>query len=82
MAFVAACAQRACRCLVASTASDRHAMQITLQCPKLTCRAIVQVPVSVRGKRVRCAQCGTMFTVPGKPGETAAGSGVSSGKTK
>ncbi|MFQ5462192.1 MAG: hypothetical protein ACE5E5_06140 [Phycisphaerae bacterium] len=39
-------------------------MPITLQCPRLSCRAVLQVPESVRGKRVRCGQCGSTFLVP------------------
>lgn len=39
-------------------------MPITLQCPRLNCRTILQVPESVRGKRVRCGECGMTFIVP------------------
>ncbi len=44
-------------------------MPITLLCPRLTCRAVLSVPDKVRGKRVRCAECGVSFMVPqsGKP---------------
>ena len=37
---------------------------VTLICPRLSCRAVLQVPDSVRGKRVRCAECGASFLVP------------------
>lgn len=43
-------------------------MAITILCPRLRCRAVLRVPDDVRGKRVRCAQCGLAFFVP-KAGE-------------
>ncbi len=48
-------------------------MPITLLCPRLTCRAVLRVPDQVRGRRVRCAECGLSFVVPqiGKPTPTA-----------
>ena len=39
-------------------------MAVTLFCPNLKCRSILQVPDSTRGKKVRCGQCGTTFIVP------------------
>ena len=39
-------------------------MTVTILCPKLQCRAILQVPEGVRGKRVRCGECGAAFLVP------------------
>lgn len=39
-------------------------MAITLQCPRLSCRTVLQVPETVRGKRVRCGECGVAFIVP------------------
>ena len=39
-------------------------MVVTLFCPNLRCRSILQVPDSTRGKKVRCGQCGTTFVVP------------------
>lgn len=39
-------------------------MSITLICPNLLCRSILQVPESVRGRRVRCGKCGKDFMVP------------------
>ena len=48
-------------------------------CPNLTCRKVLAVPVSARGKTVRCRSCGTNIRIPeskssGKspPGATAA----------
>ena len=47
-------------------------MSITLLCPNLRCRAILQVPEKCRGKRVRCGQCGIALAVPaGGGGERA-----------
>lgn len=45
-------------------------MAITLQCPRLNCRTVLQVPETVRGKRVRCGECGVTFIVPA-PGAPA-----------
>lgn len=45
-------------------------MSVTLLCPNLRCRAVLQVPESVRGKNVRCGHCATVFSVPGKGAET------------
>jgi predicted Zn finger-like uncharacterized protein len=39
-------------------------MPVTLLCPNLRCRAVLQVPDQVRGKTVRCGHCGTVFSVP------------------
>jgi len=39
-------------------------MPVTLLCPRLSCRAILRVPDSVRGERVRCSECGLAFVVP------------------
>lgn len=47
-------------------------MAITLFCPSLKCRSILQVPDNTRGKKVRCGQCGTIFIVPEKKTEAAA----------
>ena len=43
---------------------------IRVMCPNLTCRKILAVPVSARGKTVRCKGCGTNIRVPMKPGST------------
>jgi len=42
-------------------------MPVILFCPNLKCRAVVQVSDKLRGKKVRCGQCGTAFMVPPKP---------------
>ncbi len=46
-------------------------MAVTLFCPNLKCRSILQVPDNTRGKKVKCGQCGTAFFVPAK--KTTAG---------
>lgn len=46
-------------------------MPVTIQCPRLTCRAVLLVPEAVRGKRVRCAECGTTLLVPETPKRVA-----------
>lgn len=43
---------------------------LRVMCPNLTCRKILAVPESARGKTVRCRGCGTNIKVPG--GGTAA----------
>jgi len=42
-------------------------MPVTILCPRLRCRTLLRVPDDVRGKRVRCAQCGLAFFVPKSP---------------
>ena len=39
---------------------------IRIMCPSLTCRKILAVPVSSRGKTVRCKNCGGTIRVPHK----------------
>jgi len=39
-------------------------MAVTIICPNLKCRTILQVPDGVRGKKVRCSKCGKNFLVP------------------
>ncbi|MBA4027677.1 MAG: hypothetical protein C0475_00775 [Planctomyces sp.] len=40
---------------------------VRLMCPNLTCRKILAVPKSARGKTVRCRSCGTNIRVPSAP---------------
>ncbi len=40
---------------------------LRIMCPSLTCRKILAVPVSSRGKNVRCRNCGATIRVPEKP---------------
>jgi len=37
---------------------------VRLICPNLKCRAILCAPAKVRGKTVRCRQCGMRVKVP------------------
>lgn len=39
-------------------------MTVTLLCPNLKCRTVLQVPEMVRGKHVRCSHCGATLLVP------------------
>lgn len=53
-----------------------------IKCPSLTCRKILAVPVSSRGKTVKCKNCGGMIRVPQKsaaPQPTAAAAGAEEG---
>ena len=44
-------------------------MAITLICPNLRCRSILQVPEHTRGRKVRCGKCGRDFLVPAVSGQ-------------
>ena len=39
-------------------------MALTIICPNLRCRSVLQVPDEVRGQKVRCGKCGKNFIVP------------------
>ena len=39
-------------------------MSVTLMCPNLKCRHILNVPDDSRGHKVRCGNCGTTLVVP------------------
>ncbi|MBC7772609.1 MAG: hypothetical protein H7210_08965 [Pyrinomonadaceae bacterium] len=39
---------------------------IRIKCPSLTCQKILAVPVTSRGKTVRCKSCGGTIRVPPK----------------
>ena len=41
-------------------------MLVTLLCPNLKCRRVLQVPDTTRGHRVRCGHCGQILMVPSK----------------
>ena len=43
---------------------DGVQMTVTIICPNLRCRSVLQVPASVRGKKVRCERCGKNLIVP------------------
>ena len=38
---------------------------VRIMCPNLTCRKVLAVPSTARGKTVRCRACGTSIRVPG-----------------
>lgn len=42
---------------------------VKIMCPKLTCRKILAVPESARGKTVKCKACSTVIRVPAKAPE-------------
>ena len=42
-------------------------MAITVICPNLRCRSVLQVPDNIRSKTVRCGKCGKNFIVPAAP---------------
>ena len=42
-------------------------MSLTIICPNLRCRSVLQVPQTARGKKVRCGKCGDDFMVPSAP---------------
>ena len=37
---------------------------VRLMCPNLRCRTLLAVPITARGKNVRCRLCGTRIQVP------------------
>jgi len=45
---------------------------VTLLCPNLKCRKLLQVPAGVRGKPVRCSHCGNTLLVPARRGQAEA----------
>lgn len=62
---------------------NEYPPSIRIMCPNLTCKKVLAVPHSCRGKTVRCRSCGTNIRVPGltatetpkpetKPGAAAA----------
>ena len=42
---------------------------IRIMCPNLSCRKVLSVPESARGKTVRCKACRTMIRIPKPEGE-------------
>lgn len=37
---------------------------VRIMCPNLTCRKVLAVPASARGKTVRCRNCSTTIRIP------------------
>jgi hypothetical protein len=44
---------------------------LRIKCPSLACRKILAVPISSRGKTVKCKSCGGMIRVPLKSSGSA-----------
>lgn len=44
---------------------------LRIKCPSLTCRKILAVPTSSRGKTVKCKNCGGMIRIPQRSAPTA-----------
>jgi hypothetical protein len=40
---------------------------VRIMCPNLTCRRVLAVPSTARGKTVRCRNCGVNIRVPSTP---------------
>ena len=45
---------------------------VRIMCPNLTCRKVLAVPASARGKTVRCRNCGTTIRIPATLGQEPA----------
>ncbi len=48
---------------------------VRMICPNLQCQSILAVPVTARGKTIRCSGCGTTIRVPSnspKPADSGA----------
>ena len=58
-----------------------HPETIRIMCPNLTCRKILAVPTSARGKTVRCKGCQTNIRVPEGKGDSDA-NGAAKPKTE
>ncbi|HYF13966.1 MAG TPA: hypothetical protein VD971_02710 [Phycisphaerales bacterium] len=50
---------------------DQGTQNVRIMCPNLVCRKVLAVPTSLRGKTVRCKNCGTNIRVPGMPASKA-----------
>jgi hypothetical protein len=56
---------------------------IRLICPNLKCRRVLAVPVTARGKTIRCGSCGTSISVPASAqGSPNQGQDAKSGASK
>jgi hypothetical protein len=56
--------------------AKQAAQPITMICPNLRCRSILQVPEQARGRTVRCGCCGKNFIVPKKGDDSKAPASV------
>ncbi|MEM7625929.1 MAG: hypothetical protein AAF333_09890 [Planctomycetota bacterium] len=52
---------------------------VRLLCPNLKCRTILSVPITARGKTVRCRSCGMRIQVPAGQGSPKAPAGDEAG---
>ena len=41
-------------------------VSVTVVCTNLKCRAILSVPDTARGKKVRCSRCGQALVIPSR----------------
>jgi uncharacterized paraquat-inducible protein A len=55
-------------------------MCVTVICPNLRCKTVLQVPDHTRGQKVKCGRCGKNFIVPEAP-ETSAPTKPETSKT-
>jgi RNase P subunit RPR2 len=46
---------------------------IRIMCPQLNCQRVLAVPVTARGKLVRCRSCGTNIRIPSSKPKEAGG---------
>ncbi len=44
---------------------------VQIMCPNLTCKKLLAVPQTARGKTVRCKSCQTAIRIPGQPSPPA-----------
>jgi RNase P subunit RPR2 len=54
---------------------------VRIMCPNLTCRRVLAVPSSARGKTVRCRNCGTNIRVPASPPAPKSDTPAANGKS-
>ncbi len=52
---------------------------LRIMCPNLTCKKILAVPASARGKTVRCRGCATNIRVPAADAAAAAAAAKKAG---
>jgi len=42
---------------------------VTMVCPNLKCKAVLEVTQKQRGTRIRCKKCGQIILVPPRPSQ-------------
>ncbi len=55
--------------------------KLRIVCSNLKCRTILNVPITARGKTIRCGQCGFRVRIPGQS-EAAPSSPAATPQTK